>query len=118
MRAGRDQSDSGFATVTALGLVAALAAFTALVVTVGVLQVVRHRAESAADLAALAAARHALEGPEVACAAARRTASAQGATVDRCRIEGVEAVVAVRTPLPGRLAPFGPLRAQARAGAR
>jgi len=118
VRATRGRSDEGFTTVAALGLVLALGAVTVLVVTVGVLQVLRHRAESAADLAALAAARHAWEGPSAACSAARTTAAAQGAALDGCVLDGLDAVVRVSLPLPGRLRPFGPLRSQARAGAR
>ncbi len=114
----RRSPEGGFSTVATLGLVSALIGFTALVLAVGVLRVARHRAEAAADLAALAAAHHALEGEVRACAAAARTAGAQHAAVDRCILDGLDAVVVVSLPLPGRLEPFGPVRGRARAGSR
>lgn len=48
----------------------------------------RHRAGGVADLAVLAAADHALEGENRACARARRVALAQGAAVVRCAVRG------------------------------
>ncbi|MEB8343376.1 Rv3654c family TadE-like protein [Streptomyces endophyticus] len=48
----------------------------------------RHRAGSAADLAALAAADHWMEGRAKACALAVRVARAQEATVVRCAVHG------------------------------
>lgn len=114
----RGHRQDGFATVAVLGLMTAVVAAASVVLALGLLQVTRHRAESAADLAALAAARHAVEGPEAACRAARQVAAAQRGTVEACVLDGLDAVVRVRMPLPGRLASFGPLRAQARAGAR
>jgi secretion/DNA translocation related TadE-like protein len=116
MRGRTATEEEGFTTVASLGLVAVLGLFTTMVLAVGVLQVQRHRAESAADLAALAAAQHVLEGPAVACAHARRAAAGQGAALDRCQLEGLDALVQVSVPLPGRLRPFGPLRSRARAG--
>jgi secretion/DNA translocation related TadE-like protein len=114
----RERGDDGFTTVASLGLLAVVVAATLVVLALGVVQVTRHRAESAADLAALAAAHHALEGREAACHAARKVAEAQRARLDRCALDGLDAVVRVTVPLPGRLAAFGPVPAQARAGAR
>jgi hypothetical protein len=67
----------------------------------------RHRAESAADLAALAAAGRG------GCAAAELTANASGAVVQRCarRADG-SVVVSVRVAA----GPFGAAQATARAG--
>ncbi|MGW2340652.1 Rv3654c family TadE-like protein [Streptomyces sp. NPDC001661] len=48
----------------------------------------RHRAGSAADLAALAAADHWMDGRAKACALAARVARAQEATVVRCAVHG------------------------------
>lgn len=48
----------------------------------------RHRAGGAADLAALAAADHALEGEPTACGLARRVAVAQRTLVVRCAVSG------------------------------
>ncbi|MBY8881399.1 hypothetical protein K7862_27725 [Streptomyces sp. PLK6-54] len=59
--------------------------------------VARHRAGGAADLAALAAADHALDGSRVACGLAKKVAEAQGARLRRCEVEGevVEVVAEV-----------------------
>ncbi|MFD7295625.1 Rv3654c family TadE-like protein [Streptomyces sp. NPDC059897] len=48
----------------------------------------RHRAGSAADLAALAAADHWMDGRAKACALAARVARAQEAGVVRCAVRG------------------------------
>lgn len=83
----------------------------------------RHRAESAADLAALAAAGWLLRDPRAACAEAGRVAAAQGARLESCVSEqssgadAVRVVVARRAALPGPLADALPeARATARAG--
>ncbi len=108
--------DAGSGTVLVLGLVLVLASFTAVLTGVGVLVVTRHRADAAADLAALAAAVSAVEGSADACAAAARTAAAAGVTVVACSLQGDEAVVAVELLPPGQLAALGPARSTARAG--
>jgi secretion/DNA translocation related TadE-like protein len=64
-----------------------MAAFAA-VALLGQAVVARHRAGSAADLAALAAADRALDGERPACALAARVASAQGAVLRRCVVVG------------------------------
>jgi secretion/DNA translocation related TadE-like protein len=81
----------------------------------------RHRAESAADLAALAAAGRLLLDPGEACAEAAAIASAQGATLRACTIradaleDSVEVDVSV--PSPSSLVPgLPPARGRARAG--
>jgi secretion/DNA translocation related TadE-like protein len=114
----RPSTDDGFTTVVTLGLLTALIGFTTLVLAVGVLRLARHRAETAADLAALAAAQHAFEGEARACVAAVATARVQQAVVDRCSLDGLNAVVVVSLPLPGPLSRFGPLHGRARAGQR
>jgi secretion/DNA translocation related TadE-like protein len=60
--------------------------------------VARHRAGGAADLAALAAADHALDGPQTACRLAAEVARAQGALLRGCQVAGevVEVVAEVR----------------------
>jgi secretion/DNA translocation related TadE-like protein len=64
-----------------------MAAFAA-VALLGQAVVARHRAGSAADLAALAAADRALDGERPACALAARVAAAQGAVLRRCVVVG------------------------------
>lgn len=97
-------ADRGVATVWVAVTTAALCAVFALVLELGQAVTARHRAGSAADLAALAAADRALEGPEAACEVARRVASAQGAVLVRCAVHGEIADVVARSSL-GRYAP-------------
>ncbi len=106
----------GFVTVAALSLAFVLAAVTLLVTLVGSVAVARHRAAGAADLAALAAAGHALEGRQQACAAAERIARAQHAELEQCLLDGLDAVVTVAVQPHGRLGQWGTARSHARAG--
>ncbi|MGW1408610.1 Rv3654c family TadE-like protein [Streptomyces sp. NPDC002403] len=75
---------------------ATLCAVFAVVLALGQVVAVRHRAGGAADLAALAAADRALRGPGAACGAAERVAAAQGAVVVRCAVRGEVADVMAR----------------------
>ncbi|MFH8472589.1 Rv3654c family TadE-like protein [Streptomyces sp. NPDC018000] len=75
---------------------ATLCAVFAVVLALGQVVVVRHRAAGAADLAALAAADRALQGPEEACGAAEEVAAAQGAVLVRCTVRGEIADVTAR----------------------
>jgi secretion/DNA translocation related TadE-like protein len=63
----------------------------------------RHRAETAADLAALAAAVHVPEGPVGACAVGTRIAARNGGSVRGCEVVGdeVEVVVSRQVSLAG-----------------
>lgn len=78
----------------------------------GSVVVARHRAQAAADLAALAAAARLPSGAAAACA--RATAVAHGMRVDvaGCQVDGLDVVVSVAVPL----AFAGAARAAARAG--
>ncbi|MFH8369149.1 Rv3654c family TadE-like protein [Streptomyces sp. NPDC018031] len=82
------ERDRGSATVWAAVAATALCAVFAALFTLGQVTVARHRAGGAADLAALAAADHALQGPRAACRLAERVAGAQGARVVRCGVQG------------------------------
>ncbi|MGW2279242.1 Rv3654c family TadE-like protein [Streptomyces sp. NPDC001770] len=93
--------DQGVATVWVALTVATLCAVCVVILAFGQAVAARHRAGGAADLAALAAADRALEGPGDACAAARRVAGAQGALLVRCSVRGEIADVTAR-------AAFGP----------
>jgi len=108
------REDTGAATVLAAALVAALVAIALGGVWVGGAAVARHRAQAAADLAALAAAGRLPLGPDAACAQARTIAAAMGAAVSGCDIQNLDVVVAV-TVRPGGRIP-GEARAAARAG--
>ncbi|MGK5628025.1 Rv3654c family TadE-like protein [Streptomyces sp. URMC 123] len=89
---------------------AALCVVCAALLAMGQAVVTRHRAAGAADLAALAAADHALEGRVAACARAAHVAAAHGARVVRCAVRGEIADLAAETT-------FGPFTTTARARA-
>ena len=78
--------------------------------------VARHRAEAAADLAALAATAQAIAGQEAACHSATRVAEGMSTTLTSCELQGWDAVVRV-SARPSRLVErFGVANATARAG--
>jgi secretion/DNA translocation related TadE-like protein len=80
--------------------------------------VTRHRAQAAADLAALAAADVALgRRPGDPCALATAVAAANGGRLVSCTVEGGgDAVVGVEVRPPGAAAQLGTARVSARAG--
>ncbi|GGK60604.1 Rv3654c family TadE-like protein [Nocardia camponoti] len=80
----RWDNDTGSATVFACLALAALIALTLLVSQVGAGVVARHRAQSAADLAALSAAAVLVDGADAACAKAEAIAREAGARVVEC----------------------------------
>ncbi|MEU6233181.1 Rv3654c family TadE-like protein [Kitasatospora sp. NPDC047058] len=114
------RGDAGSATVWLVAFaVLGCAAFTA-TLAVGAVAGARHRAESAADLAALAAADRLLLDVDGGCGRAAGIAAAQAATVVSCTVDreadAVEVVAEVPVDgLPVRL-PVGPARARSRAG--
>ncbi|SDX13249.1 helicase/secretion neighborhood TadE-like protein [Amycolatopsis xylanica] len=77
---------------------------------IGVASICRRRAETAADLSALAAA----GGPS--CERARRVTEAMGIGLSGCRFVSGDALVEVRLELAGVLGPWGSVAARARAG--
>ncbi|MFT2016154.1 Rv3654c family TadE-like protein [Streptomyces sp. 796.1] len=89
------------ATVWAAVAATALCAVFAALLTMGSVVTARHRAGGAADLAALAAADHALEGERAACTLAGRVARAQGAHLVRCAVRGEIADLTVEVPAAG-----------------
>lgn len=95
-------------------MVAALAVAAILGVTLGSAVVARHRAQAAADLAALAAANGLAAGPASACARANEIATAMGAMMPSCVVEELDVVVSVAVPVGSRFG--GIARAAARAG--
>ncbi|GIG63820.1 Rv3654c family TadE-like protein [Phytomonospora endophytica] len=112
----RPGDDTGAASVSALAVALSVLLFALLGVTFATALHARHRAQSAADFAALAAAGRALEGQGEACARAAAIAGANGATVESCALEGLDAVVTVSVT-PG-FAPTAALGGAATAGAR
>ncbi|SDX70250.1 helicase/secretion neighborhood TadE-like protein [Modestobacter sp. DSM 44400] len=111
-----DDGERGSATVWMVALAGLLAAVGMAAVLVGAAVIGRHRAGTAADLAALAAAGRAVVGDPQACDVAGRVAAANGATVDSCTV-AAGAVVEVRVRVPVRLGPLGVLDAPGRARA-
>jgi secretion/DNA translocation related TadE-like protein len=85
-------------------------------VYVGSAVIARHRAQAAADLAAVAAAVHLADGTRVACSRASALALAMRTAVTHCVVENLDVVVTVEARVPlGRIA-AGPARGTARAG--
>ncbi|MHC9295615.1 Rv3654c family TadE-like protein [Mycobacterium sp. LTG2003] len=82
----------------------------------GAAVIARHRAQAAADLAALAAAGAVVGGPEMACGRAAEIASAMRTTVTACRLDGLDVVLDVEVMVTlGRFG-AGSARAVTRAG--
>jgi secretion/DNA translocation related TadE-like protein len=115
-RVGALGDDRGSATVLvlAIGLVTVLVAIAA--AAVGGAIVARHRAQTAADLAALAGALDSLDGVEVACARAGEIAAGNGGHLTACDVDGLDVVVTVEARPTGLSAIGGTARASARAG--
>jgi secretion/DNA translocation related TadE-like protein len=107
--------ERGSATVWMVMACGVLALVGAAAVLGGAAVVARHRATTAADLAALAGAVRAVEGAD-ACGAAERLASANAAQLVTCSATP-GAVVDVEVSVPVRLGPLGVFSATARARA-
>ncbi len=109
---GRTRSDHGGMTVLVVAMAGVLMFVMLGLSAAGGLVTAQRRAQSAADLAALAGAAH----PEDACAEASRTAAANSAVVDQCRADGPEVTVTVS--VTGPPVPWQEVRvtAEARAG--
>jgi secretion/DNA translocation related TadE-like protein len=86
------------------------------VMVFGMAVVARHRAQAAADLAALAAAGRLASGDAVACAAASAVAGAMRSTMTTCSVEELDVVVGVDVRVGLGRWGVGSARAQARAG--
>jgi secretion/DNA translocation related TadE-like protein len=101
-------------SVLAVGLLCVLVA--ASFAAAGAAVVARHRAQAAADLAALAAAVHVAEGRDPACRQALRIATANAARLVSCRVETSDVLVTAEVRPAGVAALAGVARASARAG--
>ena len=108
--------EQGTASLVAVAIMAVFLAVTAGGVYVGSAVIARHRAQAAADLAALAAAMHLADGIEAACMQASTVAKAMRAAITQCAVDKLDVVVTVDVNVAlGRLG-VGPARAFARAG--
>lgn len=92
-------------------MVAVLLCVTGAAAYLGAAVVARHRAQAAADLAALAAAARLPSGAEAACARATAVARRMQADDTGCAVDGLDVVVTVRMAVFG-----GAASAAARAG--
>jgi secretion/DNA translocation related TadE-like protein len=108
--------DRGSVTICAAGAAAVVVAVMFWLLTFTAAVVVRHRVESAADLAALAAAAVAFAGEERACGEARWVSEQMGVELRSCRLSDWDALVEVVDMPSGVLGQFGGAAARARAG--
>lgn len=90
-----ERDDRGVATVYACLGVVVLLAVTGLGLHLGAATLARQRAETGADLAALAGASKVLQGPDVVCAAVVTVAAANGVDVQSCAVRGTDVLVMV-----------------------
>lgn len=111
-----ESGDTGVATVWAAVAVTAILGLLLVGLDLGSVIAARHRAEAAADLAALAAAGHAVHGEVPACARARRVAEQMGGRASVCRISGWEALVEVEFGVRSTTVTSGAAVGRARAG--
>ncbi|WP_372671559.1 Rv3654c family TadE-like protein [Amycolatopsis kentuckyensis] len=98
MKEADPNQDSGVATIWTAMAVAALTGVAVLGCWLATAVLARHRAETAADLGALAAASHAVEGPTRACERARWIAERMAVTLLTCRWQQLDAFVEVQAP--------------------
>jgi secretion/DNA translocation related TadE-like protein len=105
-------NDRGFATIWTAWVVAALGLLVAMLMGVAAVVLARHRADSAADLAALAAAAYGPWGEEYACGLARWVSEQMEVQLVDCRLSGWVVRVEVVAAVNG----LGDVTARARAG--
>lgn len=108
--------DEGVATVFACLALAALIGATLLIAQVGAVVVARHRAQAAADLAALAAAGELARGADVGCTEAAEIARRMEVRIQQCEVVQWDATVTVEENVPMGLLGKRTVRAVARAG--
>jgi secretion/DNA translocation related TadE-like protein len=108
--------ERGSASLLAVAMMAVLLTITIGGVYVGSAVIARHRAQAAADLAAVAAAAHLADGADAACMQASTVAKAMRARITQCAVDKLDVVVTMDINVAlGRLG-VGPARATARAG--
>ncbi|HEV7656135.1 MAG TPA: Rv3654c family TadE-like protein [Mycobacteriales bacterium] len=107
--------DRGSVTIWAAALAGLIWLSCSAAVLYGSAVVGRHRVETAADLAALAAAVRVPDGTSRACRAATSIAGRNGAVLQVCRVVGDDVEVVVSRPI--RLGGLGVREATARARA-
>jgi secretion/DNA translocation related TadE-like protein len=104
------------ATVVAASVMGLLLVITSGAVYVGAAVIARHRAQSAADMAALAGAAVMPDGPAIACSRASDVARAMGGTVTACEAHDLDVIVTVGVSPGVGASILGTAAAVARAG--
>jgi secretion/DNA translocation related TadE-like protein len=108
--------DRGSASVLAAAMTAVLVMITVAGIYVGAAVIARHRAQAAADLAALAAAGRLAAGGEAACTQAVSIATAMRTAIADCTVDELDVTVTAEVSVElGRFG-VGTARAAARAG--
>ncbi|MGH4010490.1 MAG: Rv3654c family TadE-like protein [Pseudonocardiaceae bacterium] len=110
------KDDRGVATVWAAGAIAVLMSVAVVGLHLGQAIIVRHQAESAADLAALAGAGMVVAGEQYACTQARRVSDRMGVQLVSCQTRGWDVLVEVAVRPAGWLGRLGAATGRARAG--
>jgi secretion/DNA translocation related TadE-like protein len=110
------ERERGSATVLAAGVTAALLVSAVAFIALGQASAARHRAQGAADAAALAGAAKVLFGEGEACAAAQEMVERSETEFRGCEVNELEVTVHVDETPSGLPAVFGPARAISRAG--
>ncbi|HEU5155997.1 MAG TPA: Rv3654c family TadE-like protein [Streptosporangiaceae bacterium] len=108
--------DRGSGTVWMVALMALVWSVAMVAMSTGGVRAARHRAHAAADLAALAAASHAADGPGRACGLAATVARAAEGRLTMCALRA--RIADVRVVVTCRITGLGPVQitAAARAG--
>ncbi|MEU4830540.1 Rv3654c family TadE-like protein [Streptosporangium sp. NPDC023615] len=109
--------ERGSATIWTVALMALVFAVAMAIAIAGTARVARHRAQGAADLSALAAARLAFANPDQSCVRAGSVAAENGTAVTHCSVaeDGIveiEVKMEIALPLKGRVT----MTARSRAG--
>lgn len=112
----KKSADQGSATVISVVLVAVLLVLCTLLVSFGAAVITRRKAQTVADLAALAGAVKIVRGTEQACAAARSVVENSRAHLLRCVCQDWEVFVEISVKPSGNLPLLTSVHAQARAG--
>jgi secretion/DNA translocation related TadE-like protein len=108
--------EAGSATVLAAAAVGVLVLLLGLGLQLGAGTLARHRAESAADLAALAGAHEAVRGADVACGRAVAVVERNGGRLLTCSVDGWTVTVVAAAPCACLPSVSGDATGRARAG--
>lgn len=116
-RSRKSDGEEGSATVLALALIATCLIFAVSLAGLTAVQAARGRAQTAADLAALAAADAWVTSAGDPCAIAGTVAAANGAALAGCSLAASDVIVRASVPVRGPFASLGlTASASARAG--